>query len=93
MLTSTIFACPMYQRYSDIILKQDYEPGFKLALGFKDMNLIQSVALASRTPMPFLSVVQQRYLNAMADGREGQDWSAIALNARQDAGLPRSRYA
>jgi 3-hydroxyisobutyrate dehydrogenase-like beta-hydroxyacid dehydrogenase len=93
MLTSTIFACPMYQRYSDLILKQDYEPGFKLALGFKDMNLIQGVALASRTPMPFLSVVQQRYLNAMADGREGQDWSAIALNARDDAGLPRSRYA
>ena len=93
MLTSTIFACPMYQRYSDIILKQDYEPGFKLALGFKDMNLIQNVALASRTPMPFLGVVQQRYLNAMADGREGQDWSAIALNARDDAGLPRSRYA
>lgn len=93
MLTSTIFACPMYQRYSDIILKQDYEPGFKLALGFKDMNLIQNVALASRTPMPFLGVVQQRYLNAMANGREGQDWSAIALNARDDAGLPRSRYA
>ena len=93
MLTSTIFACPMYQRYSDIILKQDYEPGFKLALGFKDMNLIQIVALASRAPMPFLSVVQQRYLNAMANGREGQDWSAIALNARADAGLPRSRYA
>lgn len=93
MLTSTIFACPMYQRYSDIIVKQDYEPGFKLALGFKDMNLIQGIALASQTPMPLLGVVQQRYLSAMADGREGQDWSAIALNARADAGLPRTRYA
>ena len=93
MLTSTIFACPMYQRYSDIIVKQDFEPGFKLALGFKDMNLIQGIALASQTPMPFLGVVQQRYLSAMADGREGQDWSAIALNARADAGLPRTRYA
>lgn len=93
MLTSTIFACPMYQRYADILLKQDFEPGFKLALGFKDMNLIQAVALKSETPMPFLSVVQQRYLIAVAEGRAGQDWSAIALNSRRDAGLPMSRYA
>jgi 3-hydroxyisobutyrate dehydrogenase-like beta-hydroxyacid dehydrogenase len=91
MLTSTIFACPMYQRYGELILKQQYEPGFKLSLGFKDMNLIQKVALESATPMPFLGIVQQRYLSAMAEGREGQDWSAIALNARHDAGLPVQR--
>ncbi|MCB4810951.1 NAD(P)-dependent oxidoreductase [Methylovorus menthalis] len=91
MLTSTIFACPMYQRYGELILKQDYAPAFKLSLGFKDMNLIQKVALDSATPMPFLGIVQQRYLSAMADGREGQDWSAIALNARHDAGLPLQR--
>jgi len=93
MLTSTIFACPMYQRYADLILKQDYEAGFKLSLGFKDMNLIQGVALKSETPMPFLGVVQQRFLSALADGRAEQDWSAIALNSRRDAGLPVSRYA
>ncbi|MES2553940.1 MAG: NAD(P)-dependent oxidoreductase [Pseudomonadota bacterium] len=93
MLTSTIFACPMYQRYADLILKQDYEAGFKLSLGFKDMNLIQGVALKSETPMPFLGVVQQRFLGAMAEGRAEQDWSAIALNARRDAGLPLSIYA
>ena len=93
MLTSTIFACPMYQRYADLILKQDYEAGFKLSLGFKDMNLIQVVALKSETPMPFLGVVQQRFLGAMAEGRAEQDWSAIALNARRDAGLPLSIYA
>lgn len=91
MLTSTIFACPMYQRYGELILKQDYAPAFKLSLGFKDMNLIQKVALDSATPMPFLGIVQQRYLSAMAEGREGQDWSAIALNARHDAGLPVQR--
>ena len=93
MLTSTIFACPMYQRYADLILKQDYDAGFKLSLGFKDMNLIQGVALKSETPMPFLGVVQQRFLGAMAEGRAEQDWSAIALNARRDAGLPLSIYA
>lgn len=93
MLTSTIFACPMYQRYSSLILTQDYEPGFKLSLGFKDMNLIQSVALKSETPMPFLSVVQQRFLAAMAAGRADQDWSSIALNSRADAGLAYARFA
>ncbi|BCM24111.1 NAD(P)-dependent oxidoreductase [Methyloradius palustris] len=93
MLSSTIFACPMYQRYSDIVLKQDFEPGFKMELAFKDMNLAQTVALKSATPMPFLSIVQQRMLSGIAEGRAQNDWSALSLSARRDAGLPLSRFA
>ncbi|OAM51608.1 6-phosphogluconate dehydrogenase [Methylovorus sp. MM2] len=93
MLTSTIFACPMYQRYGEIVLKQDFEPGFKMALAFKDMNLAQAVALKSATPMPFLSIVQQRMLSGIAEGRSDKDWSALSLASRRDAGLPLSRFA
>ena len=91
MLTSTIFACPMYQRYGDLILKQDFEPGFKMQLSYKDMNLAQTVALKSETPMPFLGVVQQRMMRNIAEGRGEMDWSALSLSSRADAGLPLKR--
>jgi len=93
MLTSTIFACPMYQRYGEIVLKQDFEPGFKMSLAFKDMNLAQAVAIKSETPMPFLGIVQQRMLSGIAEGRADKDWSALALATRRDAGLPLSRFS
>lgn len=93
MLTTTIFACPMYQRYSDLVISQNLEPGFKLSLAFKDMNLLQGVALKSETPMPMLGVIQQRFLTAMAEGRGEQDWTAISLGSRRDSALPIMRFS
>jgi hypothetical protein len=38
-------------------------------------------------PMPFLSVLLDRYTSAKAKGRHEFDWSAIGLNAAEDAGI------
>jgi hypothetical protein len=37
--------------------------------------------------MPLASLLRDRFLASMAQGRSDLDWSSIALNAREDAGL------
>lgn len=39
LMTQTLFACPSYQRYGQNIANNSFEPGFKLSLGLKDINL------------------------------------------------------
>ena len=38
-------------------------------------------------PMPFLSVLLDRYTSAKARGRADFDWSAIGLSVAEDAGI------
>src|SRR5436190_7837666 len=41
MLTQTLFNAPVYINYSNILLKEAYQPpGFSLKLGLKDINLV-----------------------------------------------------
>jgi 3-hydroxyisobutyrate dehydrogenase-like beta-hydroxyacid dehydrogenase len=88
LLADTIFACPIYQNYGRFILDQAFDPpGFKLELGYKDINLALEAGAARQAPMPLASLLRDRFLSAMAKGRGGIDWTAIAKQAAEDAGL------
>lgn len=88
MLGQTLFACPIYQNYGKLVAAERYTPaGFKLSLGLKDIRLVLQTAAAGRTPMPLASMLHDRFLSAMAKGREELDWTAVALGASEDAGL------
>jgi 3-hydroxyisobutyrate dehydrogenase-like beta-hydroxyacid dehydrogenase len=87
-LASTLFACPIFQNYGRQILDAAYqEPLFKLVLGLKDMRLITETADSSRTPMRFAHVLKDRFLAAVAHGRSDYDWTGIAAEVRDEAGL------
>jgi 3-hydroxyisobutyrate dehydrogenase-like beta-hydroxyacid dehydrogenase len=88
MLTQTLFNCPIYNNYGKRLIDADFEKvGFALPLALKDMTLAQQTAAASRTPMPILSLLIDRYLAALAKGRDKSDASGLALGAADDAGL------
>jgi 3-hydroxyisobutyrate dehydrogenase-like beta-hydroxyacid dehydrogenase len=79
---------PLHSGYANQIAEQRFRPaGFRLTLGLKDVNLIMQTAAASMTPMPFASLLHDRYVSAVAKGRGDLDWSAIALGVAEDAGL------
>jgi 3-hydroxyisobutyrate dehydrogenase-like beta-hydroxyacid dehydrogenase len=79
---------PMHAGYAHIIADRKFDPpGFRLALGLKDVRLIMQTAEASNTPMPMGSLLRDRWVSALAKGRGDLDWSAIALNVAEDAGL------
>ena len=88
LLTQTLFACPIYQNYGKFILDQSYEPpGFNLALGSKDVRLVRDTARESEVPMPLAGLLEDRFLRSLANGRGNMDWTAIAVDQRESAGL------
>jgi 3-hydroxyisobutyrate dehydrogenase-like beta-hydroxyacid dehydrogenase len=87
LLTSTIFPAPVYRTYGELIADQKFEPAaFAAPLGHKDIRLTLAAAEALRVPMPFASVVHDRFLTLLAHGGEGLDWSAIGSLAAKDSG-------
>jgi 3-hydroxyisobutyrate dehydrogenase-like beta-hydroxyacid dehydrogenase len=88
VLTSTLFAAPVYQIYGRLIGEQRYEPAaFTLALGAKDVRLALQAAEDARVPMPFASVLRDHLLEALAAGGAEHDWAALAEIAARHAGL------
>lgn len=88
MLTQTLFNCPIYTGYGKRLMDADFDKvGFALPLALKDMTLAHQTAASSRAPMPTLSLLVDRYIAALAKGREKLDASALALGVADDAGL------
>jgi len=84
----TLFACPIYQNYGRMIAQQQYEPaGFKLSLGLKDVTLALQTASASQMPLPLASLLHDRLLAAVANGKGDLDWTGLALTVSEEAGL------
>jgi len=90
ILTSTLFNVPIYKNYGELIAGEKFEPaGFAASLGHKDIRLTLAAAEHLRVPLPFASVLHDRFLTLLAHGGEKLDWSAIGRLAATDAGLPR----
>jgi 3-hydroxyisobutyrate dehydrogenase-like beta-hydroxyacid dehydrogenase len=88
MLTSTLFAAPVYKTYGRLIVEQHYEPaGFTAPLGLKDVGLVLAAGQELSMPLPIASLLRDRFLALLAQGGQNLDWSAIASLAARDAGL------
>ena len=88
MLNSTIFDCLIYRGYGQRIAQRDHRPGgFSLELGYKDVRLVRDTARLSGVPMPFGSVLHDRFLASYNRGSGDLDWSAVALDVSRDAGV------
>ena len=87
LLTSTVFTAPAYKTYGGLIAEGKYEPAaFAAPLGYKDIRLTLAAAEGLRVPMPFASLMSDRFLRLFAQGGEKLDWAAIGALAAQDAG-------
>lgn len=91
-LTQSVFACPVYQNYGKLIASETYEPaGFTLPLGLKDVSLAQTLADETLTPLPFAGILHAQLVAARAKGRDEQDWSTLAREVSEAAGLSPER--
>ena len=87
MLTSTLFAAPVYKTYGNLIAGNKFEPaGFAAPLGQKDIRLTLAAAENLNVPMPVASLLRDRFLTLLANGGENSDWSAIGKLAARDSG-------
>src|SRR5437588_1033363 len=88
LLTQTVFDCPAYRNYGKQIAEQHYQPAlFKLSLGRKDIGLVLQTAASSLVPLPLAGLLHDRLLAAEAKGRGDLDWTGLATEASEAAGL------
>jgi len=88
LFSKTLFACPPYQVYGEMIARNRYRPpGLTVSLGLKDLNLVLQTAATSTMPMPLASLLHDRFLTTIAKGRGDLDSAAVALGVAEDAGL------
>ena len=89
-LTSTLFAAPVYKTYGTLIVEDQFQPvGFKMSLGLKDVRLALAAGEAASVPLPVASLLRDRMLSAIANGRQDDDWASIARLVAEQAGLKR----
>lgn len=88
IVNGQLFRSPVYEHYGKIVAERRFDPpGFRLALGLKDMRLVLAAADQSGTPMPTASLIRDQLLTAMARGKADLDWSSFAEVASENAGL------
>ena len=88
VLTGTLFGGRVHTGYGALIAERKFEPAaFKLALGAKDVRLALAAAEAAHVPMPVASVLRDGFLDAIAHGDGGLDWTALSKVTFRRAGL------
>jgi 3-hydroxyisobutyrate dehydrogenase-like beta-hydroxyacid dehydrogenase len=91
VLSGTLFGAPVYNNYGPRMIEEKFSPaGFKMPMGLKDIRLMLEAAEGVNAPMPFASVVRDRFLSGIASGYGDLDWSALALVVAESAGLKSS---
>jgi 3-hydroxyisobutyrate dehydrogenase-like beta-hydroxyacid dehydrogenase len=91
LFSSTLFACPVYKNYGQLIATQKYEPiGAPPSLIRKDFRLVRELADQVAVPMPLADLVHQRLTATVAKGRDDLDWAGFAGEVSESAGLTAS---
>ena len=85
LVTQTLFAGRAYETYGAKIASGDFEPGFRMRLGLKDLGLAAALAEASGRRLPQLEAVRARMAEAVEAGMGDKDWSGVAGYTRRGA--------
>jgi len=87
VLLGTVLASPTFRPYGEHLRDRQFEPGFRLPLALKDIELALGTAHEHAVPLPIVSVIRDHMLEAIATGHGEQDWIALALVAQHAAGI------
>jgi len=83
MLSSTLFAAPIYKIYGAMIAERRYSPpGFAAELGLKDVRLVLDAAEAKGLSMPLADLAEASLESLLAGDEKDLDLAALAEVAR-----------
>ncbi|WP_242128045.1 NAD(P)-dependent oxidoreductase [Sphingobium sp. Sx8-8] len=78
LILGTLFSGRTYESYSAQIMERAFEPGFKAALGLKDLRLATEAGSRTIGRLPMLEAVQKQLGEAVSAGLGDKDWSIMA---------------
>ena len=83
MLSSTLFAAPIYKIYGGMIAERRYSPpGFAAELGLKDVRLVLDAAEAKGLSMPLADLAEASLESLLSGDDKNLDLAALAEIAR-----------
>lgn len=86
LMTQTLFGGRVHENYGAKIAAGDYEAGFRMQLGLKDVRLAAAIGAQTGKTLPLLDAVQRRMAEAVDAGLGEKDWAALAdFTLRQGA--------
>lgn len=88
VMINSFYSAPVHKNYGQQMIKREYQnPGAPVTLGYKDISLVLQAGEALQTPLPYASIVRDRFLAAMSAGDAENDIISIQECARRDSGL------
>ena len=84
---STANSCWIERNYPKTVFQGNFEPGFRIALVCKDINLALEMAREYGVPMPVGVNVEQRFLETKAAGLGDKGAESIILHLEELAGV------
>lgn len=75
------------QQYPNTVFKGNFEPGFKIGLAYKDINLALAFAKENGVPLPLGEAVRQDLQDAMTAGLQDKGVDAVILSLENAAGV------
>jgi 3-hydroxyisobutyrate dehydrogenase-like beta-hydroxyacid dehydrogenase len=75
------------QQYPNTVFKGNFEPGFKISLAYKDINLALDFARENGVPLPLCAAVKQDLRDAVEAGLQDKGVDAVILAREKAAGV------
>ena len=77
VLSSGLARCGVLENRGERMVNGDFDPGFRIRLHYKDLNIIMKTGNDFKTPLPVTSVVHELFNTALAQGRGELDHSGL----------------
>lgn len=78
--------CGILENRGQRMVKGDFEPGFRIRLHYKDLNIIMKTGNDYNVPLPVTSIVHELFNTAMVKGRSELDHSGLLTVLEDMAG-------
>jgi len=75
------------QQYNNTLFKRNFEPGFKVSLGLKDIGLALDMGKELGVPLPIATMAQKDLQKAVAAGMSDKDVGSVILNIEKVIGI------
>ena len=87
VLSGGLARCGVLENRGRRMVDGDFEPGFRLRLHYKDLNIVDQTSQAYGVPLPVTAAVHELFTAAIARGRGEMDHTGLLTVVEELAGV------
>jgi 2-hydroxy-3-oxopropionate reductase len=87
VLSGGLARCGVLENRGQRMVHGDFEPGFRIRLHYKDLNIIRQTSQDYAVPLPVTATVHELFATAMSHGRGELDHSGLLTVVEDLAGI------